>query len=291
MTSDDDLDRRLKAIDSLPGGIAHTAASRARLDEIRLRARSGTREPDRRAGWRSSFGRRAVVIASAVGVLGVGGAAAATVLGTSTVVGAPGFCQTAIDATANIPFPPGAQAWRNWALLQSAIRRQGATLQELCDNPDSPAAGAAGSGPYHGPFAVNINVQQAAFAHAAFCAWTTEWLKATTDGDTASASTAAEEINGALQWPASEAADPNPQPETEANDGTVLGWFINVQQAIAAGDVASVTSLFAPPSNASSGRFPAEACWFSAPPANSDNGTVVPANPEVALSELETNAQ
>jgi hypothetical protein len=279
MAEHDDLDRRLKAADPLPAGIVHTTASRARLDEVRVRARSGPRAPQpRRPDLRFSLGQRAtrrgLVIASAIGVLVVGGAAAATTILTSnTVVGAPGFCQTVLNATADIPFPSGDQAGRNWALLESVGPKPGTTLHELCDT----AAGEhVGDGGEPGTTVVSLHSEKVWFVWDAFCAWTEQWLNATADGDTATASQAASEVTGALQWPASQAVDPHPNPAPNAS--SQLGWLIPAQQAVQADDVAEVTSLFDQQalSDPQANFYPGGFCYWDTPPAGSDNGTVLP---------------
>jgi hypothetical protein len=267
MAGDDDLTRRLRATNPLPSGIAHTEATRARLDEIRLWARSGPRESETRAGWRLSFGRRGVrrgvVLASAAGVLIAGGAAAATTILSTTTVGAPGFCQTAINATSDIPFPSGDHAARNWALLQSANIRSGATLDQLCNNP---------AGAHLDPGGMTGNVQvhvgpiseKDVFASVAFCAWAGRWLKAEQIGDTSTASSDASEIFGATQWKSA---------QDVANAGSeALDWIPSAQHAVESGNVNEVASMFVYYTNAN--LAPTSVCWAYTPPANSDDGTI-----------------
>ncbi len=70
MTGDDDLTDRLKATNPFPSGIAHTDATRARMDEIRLWAQSGPRQPTPKRGrLRLLIARRGLAIGSAIGVL------------------------------------------------------------------------------------------------------------------------------------------------------------------------------------------------------------------------------
>ena len=273
MTGDDDLTARLRATNPLPSGIAHTDATRARMDEIRLWARSGLREPSpSRRGLRLLIARRGVVVGSAIGVLAVGGAAAATTILSTSTVGAPGFCQTAINATASIPFPAGDQAARNWALLDVVGPKAGTTLHELCD---TPAGAHVADGGYPGTSQVSTESERAETAMVAFCAWTGEWLGAEQNGDTATESSAANEIAGALQWPASQAVDPHPV--AGASAGTRLGWFISVQQAVQADDVATVSALFNPQDlSGPNAIYPNGFCYLNEPPADSDDGTVVP---------------
>lgn len=285
MAGREDLDRRLKATDPLPVGVVHTAATRARLDEIRVRARSGPREPEsRRAGLRSSIVRRAtrrgVMIASAIGVLAVGGAAAAaSILAGTDTIGAPGYCQSIIDNTSSIPFPPGYQSWRNWTLLMSGSTKAGTTLHEECNDPTQRyVAKAPGGGTYH----TSLLGAQLGFTKVAFCAWTDQWVKAEESGDTATASNDATEISGALQWPLSQQLDPDaadhvvgPAPVGPFSPGRELGWFIPIQKAVQAGEVDQVKELFNYYATGATNPFPM-ACWGYKPPADSDNGTVLP---------------
>lgn len=276
MAVDDDLAGRLRATDPLPSGIAHTDATRARLDEIRVWARSGPREPETHPGWRLSFARRGarrgVVLASVVGVLVVGGAAAAIVaLPDAVSPGASGSCQTLINATANVPYPTGDQAWRNWALLTFPPRKIGTTLQEACNDPSQQSIG----GPHEGHYGESIPIFQGVVAESAFCAWADAWLSAEQSGDTASEAQAASEIAGALQWPASEAfLQPNSANGPLTGGPGMLGWVSTAQQAVQTGNVAEVASMFDSPQTI--GTFPIRSeCSFYVPPANSDNGTVV----------------
>lgn len=275
MTGDDDLIGRLRAANPVPSGIAHTEATRARLDEIRLWARSGPREQESRQGWRVSFprsgARRGVALASVVGVLVAGGAAAAIVaLPHAVSDGASGSCQTLINATASVPYPAGDQAWRNWALLTFPPRKIGTTLQEACNDPSQQSIG----GPHQGHYAVSIPIFQGVVAQSAFCAWADAWLSADSLGDTASQAQAASEIAGALQWPASQAfLQPNSANGPLTGGPGMLSWLSTAQQAVQAGNVAEVASMFDSPRTVGSSPILSQ-CSIYAPPANSDNGTV-----------------
>lgn len=265
MAGEDDLDGRLKSTNPLPSGIPHTDATRARLDEIRLWARSGDRDLGRQRGrLRLSSARRGVVIGSAVGVLAVGGAAAATTILTATsVVGAPGFCQTAINATSDVPFPSGDQAARNWALLQSANIRPGATLDQLCNDP---AGAHLDPGGMTGDVQVHVGPisEKDVFTSVAFCAWTKQWLTAEQTGDTVTASSAASEISGAMQWQSA---------QDVSNSGSEsLDWIPSAQQAVEAANINEVASMFT--YDAQANYEPTSACWAYTPPANSDDGTI-----------------
>jgi hypothetical protein len=212
-----------------------------------------------------------VVLASAVGVLVVGGAAAAIVaLPDAVSGGASGSCQTLINATANVPYPAGDQAWRNWALLTSPPRKIGTTLQEACNDPSQQSIG----GPHQGHYAVSIPIFQGVVAQSAFCAWADAWLSAVSSGDTASEAQAASEIAGALQWPASQAfLQPNSANGPLTGGPGMLSWLSTAQQAVQTGNVAEVASMFDSPRTIGSSPILSE-CSIYAPPANSNDGTV-----------------
>lgn len=284
MVDHDDLDRRLRRVNRVPAGTVHTAASRARLEEIRVQARSGPRPSEARPRTvRLSIGerltRRGVVIASVVAVLAVGGAATAAILDGTDTIGAPGYCQTIIDKTSSIPFPSGYQSWRNWTLLMLGSTKVGTTLNEKCNDPTQKYVD---KGQYPGTYQTSLLGAQLGFTKVAFCAWTDQWVKAEESGDTATASTDAAEIAGALQWPLSQQLDPDaadhvlsPAPTGPFSAGRELGWFIPIQQAVAAGEVDQVKELFNYYATTSTNPFPMN-CWGYKPAPDSDNGTVLP---------------
>jgi hypothetical protein len=226
----------------------------------------------KRTRLRFPAARRGVVLGSAIGVLAVGGAAAATVALTTTD-GAAGSCQTLQRATASVPYPAGDQAWQNWVLLQSLHEKVGTTLSDACNDPTElnvdKAPGTTGS-----TYDELISTYQSEVAMSGFCAWANDWLSAESSGDTATESHAASEIAGALQWPASQAADPHPQfgpSEGDDSNQSPLGWFIPAKKAVQDGDTAQVASMFSPQAAGDVGG----QCWVYQPAANSDNGTVL----------------
>src|ERR1700733_11374747 len=139
MDIDHRLNNRLRAANRVPTGAVSTNALSDRLDAIgaRITAVDPVFESPNRSPRRVRASRRTVVIGSVVGVLAVGGAAAAagvlsTYTGQSTSgwlskaigsgrelrVGVPGYCQAALNAASSIPFPSAdAAAWKDWALL------------------------------------------------------------------------------------------------------------------------------------------------------------------------------
>lgn len=276
MEDRDYSDRRLRAANRVPVTTGGTATSEAVLDRLGARIMSEpaadalpVRVGGRRSRLRLAFARRGVVLGSAIGVLAVGGAAAATVALTTTD-GAAGSCQTLQQAAASVPYPAGDQAWQNWVLLQSLHPKVGATLSDACNDPTqqsiNKAPGTTGS-----TYDESISTYQSEVATSGFCAWANDWLSAENAGDTATESQSAEKIAGALQWPASQAADPHPQFGPSAGDDSdqsPLGWFIPAQKAVQDGDTAQVASMF------SFGGIGGQ-CWVYQPPANSDNGTVL----------------
>jgi hypothetical protein len=294
--SDDGLDGRLEALNPLPDGIVHTQASSAALDEIRLRARSGPRDRVSPSRWRVStlipHTRRGVAALSAFGLLAAGTAAAATKLIISTYtgqtdppsqvqafgagqllrVGGAGYCDEVKRLGAGLTYPSGYQSWSDYALVSNGWT--GVTVSQLCSSTT--------------PYQLNNNGKtddlmttqgqvSATWASSAFCAWTDNWVRAELSGDTATASTDAAEIAGALQWPATKLGDPDPRNDIpDVGGGTTetrLGWIPAVQQAVASGDVALVRQAFNYYADQSQSGWVGASCWNSRPPANSDNGT------------------
>lgn len=278
MAGHDDLDQRWRAANRVPSGITHTDASCELMDEIRARIVASGRPVEKRSRSRLRLpvARRGVVLGSAIGVLAVGGvAAAATTIFASGTIGAPGFCQAARNATASVQYPAGDQAWQNWVLLESTDPKLGTTLHEACDDATQQYVD---KGPDGGTYNMPINVYQGEVAQSAFCAWASDWLGAESSGDTGAASTAAGEIAGALQWPVSRTADPHPEfgpSEGDDSDQSTLGWFIPAQRAVLAGDVQQVASMFSIHGTGDIGF----RCWFWQPAANSDDGTVLVLKP------------
>jgi hypothetical protein len=248
----------------------------------------------RRSRLRVSFARRGVLITSAVGLLVVGGAAAATTILTTYTgqytsgrqaqtfgsgqflrIGGAGFCQAADKLAANIPYPTGErQAWIDWSLLTDVGTNSEITINQLCDANGSLIHDAdAGTGGDE-----TTSTVQGMLAQSAFCAWTDAWLRAKASGDAATASSSAKEIAGALQWPASQAYDPNPVARSMKGnivEGSLLGWFIPVQKAVQAEDFTSVKSLFAAAGNWQNGPVYAGECPQYMPNAGSENGTML----------------
>ena len=272
MRSHIDLDHQLESADRVPSGFADSDESRVLLDEIGARIVASDRPvaaaTDRRR-FSPPFARRGLILGSAVGVLAVGAAAAATVLSTSTA-GAPGFCQTVSSETANIPFPDGYQAWSNWALLSSTVPRMGTTMHELCDTTAGEHVADDGVlSPDGTPATVVIPPisEKVQFVEAAFCAWTDRWLNAQADGSTAEAVQAASEIAGATQWQATQEINaPNSGVGSQQ-----LAWLSPVQRAVQANDVSTVTTTFV---YYPQGTIPDSECLAAKPPADSENGTV-----------------
>ena len=99
------------------------------------------------------------------------------------------------------------QAWIDWSLLSDVGTKSQITIHQLCDTNGSLSQNADdGTGGDQ-----TTSTLQGMFAQSAFCAWTDAWLRAKVSGDTAAASSAASEIAGALQWPASQAARSQPR--------------------------------------------------------------------------------
>jgi hypothetical protein len=296
------IEQRLRAGNRVPEGISSTSGSHdAVLDRIGARIMA---EPvvdehrplgaSRLSRFRPSFARRGVLLASAIGLVLVGGAAAATtILSTYTGrytsgrqaqtfgsgqflrIGASGFCQAAGKLAAGVPYPTGdGQAWVDWSLLTDVGTNSQITLHELCATNGSLSHNAdAGTGGDQ-----TTSTLQGTFAQSAFCSWMDAWLRAKVGGDTSAASSAAREIAGALQWPASQAYDPNPVARTMKGnvvEGSNLGWFIPVQKAVQADDFAAVKTAFTVPSNGQDASVYAGECPGYVPNAASDKGTLL----------------
>lgn len=263
MDGQDYLDQQLRVANRVPVGFVDADEAHAVMDAIGARILADTRPAEvRRSGrWRLPFARRGLALASVVSALVVGGAAAATVtLVDSNTVGTPSFCQTVLNETANVPFPAGDQAWKNWALLTSVNPTSGTTLNWLCNS--GPGTRIADNG-YPGTFVIPKPIEQATFVAAAVCAWSDQWLAAQQSGDTSTVASSAGEIEGALQWPATKAAYAGTLP---------INWLPAAQQAVQAGDVDTVDSLFHWLRNG--GTAIQGACTIYAPPSDSENGTV-----------------
>lgn len=303
MEDHDYIERRLSAANRAPAGAGGSARSDAVLDRIGVRIMSDpvmdalpVRGGTRRSRLRPAFARRGVLIASAVGLVVVGGAAAATtILSTYTGrytsgqdvqrfgsgqflrIGASGFCQAAGKLATDIPYPDGdRQSWIDWSLLTDVGvgKDRQITISQLCD-PNGSLSQNADNGTGGDQ---TTSTLQGTFVQSAFCAWTDAWLKATANGDAAAASSAAGEIAGALQWPASQAYDPNPVARTMNGnkvEGSNLGWFIPVQKAVQAGDFTAVKSAFTLGDDGQGAPVFAGECPGYMPSSASDNGTVL----------------
>jgi hypothetical protein len=295
------IDQRLGAANRVQRVTGGTAGSDPVLDRIgaRIMAEHVTEEArvrtaGRRTRLRATFARRGVLLASVVGLVVVGGAAAATtILSTYTGnytsgsqvqqfgsgqflrIGASGFCQAAGKLAANIPYPAGdGQAWIDWSLLVDVGTNSQITIHELCDTSGSMSQNAdAGTGGDE-----TTSTLQGTFVQSAFCAWTDAWLRAKASGDTTAASSAASEIAGALQWPASVAYDPHPVARYMTGNkvqGSLLGWFIPVQNAVQADNFNAVRSAFTIDDKPQDAPVYAGECPGYMPNAASDNGTVL----------------
>lgn len=275
----DDPELRLRAANRVSTEALSTRALTDHLEDLgaRVTAVEPTRESQNHPRRRARASRRTVVVGSVLGVLVVGGAAAAagvltTYTGQSTSgwlakaigsgeelrVGVPGYCQAALSATSNIPFPSAdVTAWKDWALLGELGSNVPITIDQLC-NTTMAWDGAADGGTGH--TGTTTDSLQLHFTQSAFCAWSEDWLTSMANGDGASAAAAATQIEAALKWPLSNAIDPSP------SSTSPLGWFQPVKEAVESNDVAPVQSLFQSDS-------PSGYCASYLPPASSNNGT------------------
>ncbi|MDA8069539.1 MAG: hypothetical protein M0T77_13175 [Actinomycetota bacterium] len=147
-------------------------------------------------------------------------------------------------------------------MLQSLHPPVGSTLSQACNDPAQQNVNKAPS-TSNSTYLESIAIYKNEAAMSGFCAWANDWLDAESSDNTATASLAAGEIAGALQWPASQASDPH--------DQGALAWFPAAQTAVQNGDTAQVASMF---TVGGTGAIAGQ-CWPYQPAANSDNGTVL----------------
>jgi hypothetical protein len=167
------------------------------------------------------------------------------------------FRQVAVSVTSDIPYPNGYAAWRTWLI----------TLDE--DQPQPPCP----NGPARCTISISTGALRGSFAQSAFCAWVYDWRDAKTSGDAATAERAALVISEAPSWKAVVALDPHPHapPPYSQPHGpmSLFGWLLPFRRAVLTGDVSAVNQMLA-------ANYGAAGCAFERPPADSDNGTVVP---------------
>jgi hypothetical protein len=207
---------------------------------------------------------RTVVVVVAVLAITAGVATGAVVLGARTglfpttqdqAIGGPGealnpaasdFRQVALRLAADIPYPSGYGAWRDW-VLKVETPTSTATTPHGSPFP----AGLVSSGALHGWFAAS-----------AFCAWVQNWRQAFIAGDANATAQSTQTIEKAPAWKAITDEDPHPNPSA-ANDpgaatGTLFGWMLPYRDAVVAGDRARVDHLLA--TGYGGGK-----CWSSDP--------------------------
>jgi hypothetical protein len=213
--------------------------------------RSATKQ--RRSSW-VRRPRGVVLIGVAVASLGAG-AAAATQLFTAThtgiypkakweiKAGGPGealniagtrFRQVALQESADIPYPPGSDAWREWVATSTAAQTGNAPCPPGVKGPCMTA--------------VSTGALRGWFARSAFCAWVVDWRRATLAGDHATATRDARVIAGALRWKAITAEDPHPTTAERYDGGpapSLFGWILPYLPAVKAGDPTTVDRLIA----------------------------------------------
>jgi hypothetical protein len=145
MDLDHYLDQRLRAANRVPTGAISTNTLSERLDAVgaKITALDPTFEAPSRSRSRIRASRRTVVVSSAIGVLALASAAAATILSTYTGqstsgwfakavgsgqelrVGVPGYCQAVLSTTSSIPPPP--MRWKTLPNQRECMRRVNST--------------------------------------------------------------------------------------------------------------------------------------------------------------------
>lgn len=161
------------------------------------------------------------------------------------------FGRVALKETADIPYPPGYEAWRT----------------RLLDLLIGETNGCGAGSPAGCTQDVSTGALRGNVAATAVCAWVDDWLTAKNDGDAATAQQAAQTIKQAPSWPAISTLDPHPSasdPYSTAKPQTMFGWLLPVENAIRAGDVDGVQQLF-------DGGTPAD-CAARVPPAAAGSG-------------------
>jgi hypothetical protein len=216
---------------------------------------SGSRRPSRVRQRRGVTKRRGLLVAIAVALLGATAGAATVVWSAHTgrypteaevAVGGPGealdpaapdFRAVALDLAADIPYPAGYGAWRDYLISREVDTASDGVLES--------------TGALHGWFAAS-----------GFCAWVQTWRQADQAGDPARAGKAAQVIAQAPAWTAVTDEDPNPDPSAPndpgAEPGTLFGWMLPYRDAVLANDRARVDHLLA--TGYGQGK-----CWSSDP--------------------------
>jgi hypothetical protein len=151
---------------------------------------------------------------------------------------APDFPDVAVEAAADIPYPPGYLSWRDFVLEQVPSGDEAENTE------------------------ISTGALRGWYAASAYCAWVQAWRTADVTGATSAAQEAAQVIKQAPGWKAVRDEDPHPDPHA-ANDpgaasGTIFGWMLPYRDAVLAGDRARVEQLLA--TGYGDGK-----CWLSDP--------------------------
>jgi hypothetical protein len=248
--------RRANAIPAAP----LTAAVDGALADLALAIVSQPYPSCERLSKRTAFRLRPrVALVAGVLALAVGGVATAAVAlrahtgifpsGPNATAGGPGeelnlaapdFSNVALTLSADIPYPSGYGAWRDFVVTEQLL-------------------GPGGVGPTD---QISTGAVRGTFAASAYCAWVQDWRQAMVAGDSGEAQQAEVAIAAAPGWSAVTAEDPHPSP-TAANDagaetGTLFGWMLPYGTAVLAGDRVAVDQLLA--TGYGDGK-----CWLSDP--------------------------
>jgi hypothetical protein len=276
------MDSMVRAIDPLAGGTLDDDGLDRALDAVGSAIVDRGGSVDRpRARWRRWLAMPRGIAVVGVAVVAAGGlAAAATVFVNARTglypkhrwevkAGGPGqylnpagtnFRQVARQVSSDIPYPAGYGDWRNWQI----------TLDTSQPSPSCPTRSRTRCA-----VLLSTGALRGSIATDAFCAWLVDWRQAKQSGNATDAAHAGLAISQAPSWKAVVALDPHPYaipPYTGTHPMSQFGWLLPYRHAVLAGDLSSVNQMLG-------AHFGACFIHGMRPPADSDNGTVLPPRP------------
>jgi hypothetical protein len=139
---------------------------------------------------------------------------------------APDFRGVLRQISADIPYPPGYEYWRDF-FISDEVRTDAGETDTLVS-----------TGAIHGWLAAS-----------AYCAWIQSWRQADLRRDTAAAARAKAVIAAAPGWKAVTDEDPHPDASVPGDDGSIqyslFGWMLPYRAAVLDGDRGAVEHLLA----------------------------------------------
>jgi hypothetical protein len=254
----DYLDNYLRRSDPLAGTVLETPSIEAALDELGTHIMN---LPDPTSHkWtrirRPRFTRR-IILAGAASLLVVTAAGAASILTAKTgerlptkyvQAGGPGellrtwapdFCRVVLAGSSDIKYPVGYDSWRlNVLTFEDGILHPSATGDCHVTQPKGKH------------LEVTMGAERGVFAMGAFCAWVNDFKSATLSGNSSEALIASREVAGAAAWGAVRAEDQHP------GSGTIFGFFLPFQSAVAASNATEVARMLVQPRSGCAGFIP-----------------------------------